>query len=195
MKHKTDIDLDMANRDEFLNLFTHIPAMRVHNGVKKRHNSGVYFQEIPYDPMTGLATIDFKEAEDRGYFKLDFLNNSLYEGIDSPEYLDELAAREPIWELFGHKQFVEQLTHIGNHWNIVKQHQPKSLEQLAAVLSIIRPAKKHLIGKDWPTIMADVWEAPEDDSYFFKKSHSHAYAMSIIVQLNYICDTISSQVS
>jgi hypothetical protein len=195
MKSKTDIDIDLADREKMLNLFAHIPAMRYQNGNRKKHSSGVYFQEIPFDPMSGLATIDFKEAEDRGYFKLDFLNNSIYDGIEDPEYLDELASREPIWELFGYKEIVEQLAHIGNHWNIVKQHLPTSLEELAALISIIRPAKKHLIGKDWNDIMEQVWIVSEDDGYFFKKSHAHAYAMSIIVQLNFLCDNISNQSS
>ena len=41
----------------------------------------MYLQPIPFDQLTGLSSIDYKEAEDRGYFKLDFLNNSLYEGV------------------------------------------------------------------------------------------------------------------
>ena len=37
-------------------------------------------------------------------------------------------------------------------------------------------------------IEADVWVKPNDDSYFFKKSHSYGYALAIIVQLNLICE-------
>ena len=77
---------------------------------------------------------------------------------------------------------------LSNHFNIVKQHPPTSLEQLAMILAIIRPGKRHLGGKIWEEIDADVWVKPNDDSYFFKKSHSYGYALAIIVQLNLICE-------
>jgi DNA polymerase III alpha subunit len=62
--------------------------------------------------------------------------------------------------------------------------EPKTIEQLAAVLAIIRPAKRHLMHKDWKDIMAEVWVRPTDGSYFFKKSHAVAYAQAIVVQMN-----------
>ena len=34
-----------------------------------------------------LSTIDYEKAEDRGYFKLDFLNVSLYKDIKDEEHL------------------------------------------------------------------------------------------------------------
>ena len=68
---------------------------------------------------------------------------------------------------------------------------PTSVEQLAAVLAVIRPAKRHLIGKDWNTVMNEVWIKPDSDEYFFKKSHAHAYAVAIVVQMNLICEQIS----
>ena len=61
---------------------------------------------------------------------------------------------------------------------------PRSVEQLAAVLAVIRPAKRHLRGKDWRTVFEDVWVKPSDDSYYFKKAHAHAYAMAIVLQIN-----------
>jgi hypothetical protein len=69
--------------------------------------------------------------------------------------------------------------------------QPKSIEQLAAVLAIIRPAKRYLIGKDWTTVMNEVWIQPTTDEYFFKKAHAVAYAHAIVVQMNLICEQIS----
>ena len=62
--------------------------------------------------------------------------------------------------------------------------QPKSIEQLAAVLAIIRPAKRQLMYKQWSDIMKEVWVKPTDGSYFFKKSHAVAYAQAIVVQMN-----------
>jgi hypothetical protein len=68
---------------------------------------------------------------------------------------------------------------------------PTSIEQLAAVLAMIRPAKRYLIGKDWSDVMNEVWLRPEGDEYFFKKSHATAYAVAIVVQMNLICESIS----
>ena len=62
----------------------------------------------------------------------------------------------------------------------------KSIEQLAAVLAIIRPAKRYLLDKTWTEIMEEVWIKPTDGSYFFKKSHAVAYAQAIVVQMNLI---------
>ena len=188
MKINFDVDIDMADRDKFLKLVDVIPASIKRDGEFEKHNTGVYFQPIPNFPVEGYSTIDHKEAEELGYFKVDFLNNHVYEGIKDEAHLDKLLNTEPMWELFGHKEIVEQLFHVGNHYDIVKQHPPTSLEQLAMILAIIRPGKRHLIGKSWEEIEADVWVKPNDDSYFFKKSHSYGYALAIIVQLNLICE-------
>lgn len=192
MKVNTDIDIDVYNRDEVLNFFQHIPAIISNNKGVSKHKSGVYLNSIPVDPLTGYASIDYKEAEEAGYFKLDFLNNSLYEGVRDEEHLNELASREPIWDLFEHKQIVEKLAHLHNHFSVVNQLKPKSIEQLAAVLAVIRPAKRHLLGSDWQTIMKEVWTKPTDDQYYFKKAHAIAYAVSIVVQLNLFCEQVES---
>ena len=62
--------------------------------------------------------------------------------------------------------------------------EPKTIEQLAAVLAIIRPAKRQLMYKEWDQIVKEVWIKPTDGSYFFKKSHAVAYAQAIVVQMN-----------
>jgi DNA polymerase III alpha subunit len=60
---------------------------------------------------------------------------------------------------------------------------------------MIRPAKRHLIGKSWKEIMQDVWTKPENADYFFKKSHATAYAVAIVVQMNLICEQVSYEFS
>ena len=188
MKFDFDVDIDMANRDDFLKLVKHTPASIEKDGKFTKHNTGVYFQNIPKFPLQGYSTIEHKQAEQDGWFKVDFLNNHVYEGIIDETHLDKLVATEPMWELFEHKEVVEKLFHISNHYDIVNQHLPTSLEQLAMILAIIRPGKRHLVGKTWEEIEADVWVKPNDNSYFFKKSHSYGYALAIIVQLNNICE-------
>ena len=97
-----------------------------------------------------------------------------------------------MWELFSHKEIVEQLFHINNHYEIVSQHLPKNIEQLAMILAMIRPGKRYLVGKSWSEIEDQVWQKPDNNTYFFKKSHAYSYAMAIIVQLNKIVIDLSS---
>ena len=191
MKIDFDVDIDMVNRDNLLSVLKHIGGSIKRPGGMEKHNTGVYIQPIPHDPLTGLSNIDHKEAEDIGYFKLDVLNNSVYKGIRSEGELDDLCNMEPMWNLFGHKEIVEQLFHINNHYDIVSQHMPTNIEQFAMILAMIRPGKRHLVGKSWEEIQSQVWAKPENDSYFFKKSHAYSYAMAIIVQLNKIVTDLS----
>jgi DNA polymerase III alpha subunit len=138
-----------------------------------------------------MASIDYKEAEARGYSKIDFLNVSMYEGIRDEEHLIELMNQEPLWDLLQDDQFVELLFHVNGHSDILRKTLPTSIEQLAAVLAIIRPAKRYLVGSDWDTIMKEVWVKPAGEEYFFKKAHAVAYAVAIVVQMNLICEKIS----
>tara|TARA_B100000575_G_C23019684_1_gene587194 strand:+ start:25 stop:609 length:585 start_codon:yes stop_codon:yes gene_type:complete len=186
-----DVDIDMANRDDFLNLVNHTPASIEKESKFTKHNTGVYFQNIPKFPLEGYSTIDHKQAEEDGWFKLDVLNNHVYKDVIDEQHLDKLVSTEPMWELFKHEEIVEQLFHINNHFDIVKQHPPTSIEQLAMILAMIRPGKRHLVGKDWKDIEKDVWVKPKDNSYFFKKSHSYGYAVAIIVQLNLIVEKLN----
>ena len=188
MKINFDVDIDMANRDKFLELFDPIPASIKREQSYEKHNTGVYFQPIPSFPLEGYSTIDHKEAEDMGYFKVDVLNNSVYKDIIDEAHLDRLLAKEPMWELFEHEEIVKQLFHIGNHYDIIKQHPPKTVEQLAMILAMIRPGKRYLVGNSWDIIEKEVWERTDD--YFFKKSHAIGYAMVIIVQLNLLVDKV-----
>ena len=95
-----------------------------------------------------------------------------------------------MWELCKHQDIVEQLFDIYIHWEIVKQHTPTSVDQLAMILAMIRPGKRHLVGKTWQEIEANVWIKPSDDTYFFKKSHSYGYAIAIVAQLNLIVEQL-----
>ena len=181
---KTDIDIDVKDRDVLLEKLKHIPASIIKDGEIKKHNTGVYFTDIPVHPFTNSANIDYKQAEDRGYFKLDILNVGVYEKVKNEKHLQELIDQEPDWSLLEHKEIVEQLFHIHNHFDIVNKLKPKSVEELAAVLAIIRPAKRNLLNATWPEIESNVWTKPSDNSYYFKKSHAIGYALAICVQMN-----------
>jgi DNA polymerase III alpha subunit len=187
-----DIDIDFADRNKILNIIDHVPAsMKDSVGNVKKHNTGVYCQNIPFNPLTDTASIEYKEAESRGYFKIDFLNVSLYKDIKDEEHLCRLMNTDPLWDLLCQDEFSDLLFHVNGHGAILREMKPASVEQLAAVLAIIRPAKRHLIGKDWATVLNEVWVKPDNNEYYFKKAHAIAYATAIVVQMNLICESVS----
>jgi hypothetical protein len=141
--------------------------------------------------VENLCAVPYEEAEERNYFKIDFLNVGIYKGVRDEAHLIQLMETEPLWDLLLDDEFIQNLFHVNGHGSILRQSKPKSIEQLAAVLAMIRPAKRYLIGKDWTTVMTEVWTKPENEDYFFKKSHATAYAVAIVVQMNLICEQIS----
>ena len=186
-----DIDIDFADRDLALSRIKHIRASRLDRNDTVPHNTGIYLQSIPVNPITNLSTIDYKTAEDRGYFKLDFLNVSIYKDVRDEAHFKTLMETEPLWDLLEQDDFSSLLFHVSGHGSILRQMKPTSILQLAAVLAMIRPAKRHLIGTDWTTVMTTIWTKPEDGEYYFKKAHAVAYAMAVVVQMNLICEKIS----
>ena len=181
-----DVDIDFFDRDGTLRLFKHAPASIIKDGKIEKHKTGVYFHAVPTHPITGHSTLDYKKAEKRGYFKIDCLNVSIYKNIKSEQELVELMVEEPDWDMLKDPKVVENLFHLNSHFNIVSKLEPKNIEQLAAVLAIIRPAKRGLMYKNWVDILKEVWLKPTDGTYFFKKSHAVAYAHAIVVQMNLI---------
>jgi DNA polymerase III alpha subunit len=186
-----DIDIDFLDREQALTLFKHVRASRIDDDKLVKHNTGVYLHEVPVNALENLCAIPYEIAEEQGYFKIDFLNVGIYKGVRDEAHLIELMNKEPLWDLLEQDDFTQLLFHVNGHGSILRQSKPKSIEELAAVLAMIRPAKRYLIGKDWTTIMTEVWTKPENDEYFFKKSHATAYAVAIVVQMNLICEQIS----
>ena len=189
MKFQSDIDIDFADRQKILALVKHVPASQLKDAKLVPHNTGVYVTSVPVDPMLGIASLDYQTAQDRGYLKLDFLNVTLYQQIRNEQHLVELMNAPPDWHRFNTDQaFFEQLIHVNNHWNTLKKmpEPVDSIPRLAMLLSVIRPAKRHLIGQAWRDIATTVWEKPQDDSYYFKKSHAIAYAQLVVVNMNLI---------
>jgi hypothetical protein len=186
MRIDADVDIDFRDRKEILKLIKHTPARQESNVETKQHNSGVYVTDIPYDPVYNCANIDYKEADSRGYFKIDFLNVSVYQHIRDYNHYNQLLKKEPPWHRLQEKAFCEQVIHIGDHYNLVQQMKPSSITQMAMLLAVIRPAKRHLIGKRWEDIAKEVWVKPENDAYYFKQSHSLSYAVLVALHMNII---------
>ncbi len=183
IKFNSDIDIDLGDRDKLLSIIDHIPASIRKNEVKK-HNTGIYVTDIPYDPVNNISSIDYELAEERGYMKLDILNVHVYNQVRDELHLIELM-HEPNWALLNDQKFVEQLIHLGNHYNSLrKMPEPvNSIARLAMFLAVIRPGKKHLIGLPWNEVSKTIWEK-EEGTYSFKKSHAVAYAHLVVVHMN-----------
>jgi hypothetical protein len=184
MKFNSDIDIDFSDRDKILNLIDHTPAAMRNIKPMRKHSTGIYVTDIPYDPANNMASIDYTEAERRGYVKLDFLNVHVYSQVKSERHLFELM-REPNWELLKYQSVVEKLIHLGNHYHAIKKMpEPiNSIPRLAMFLAVIRPAKKHLVGKYWSEVSRTIWDK-DQSGYAFKKAHAISYAWLVAVHLN-----------
>lgn len=196
MKFNSDVDIDFANREQALAVLETIPASIIKDNKLTKHNTGVYVTSIPVDPFTGYASLDYKVAEERGYMKLDFLNVNLYKQVRNEQHLVKLM-QEPDWTKLYDRRVCEQLIHVNNHYDtLLKMPEPvDTVARLAMFLAIIRPAKRHLIGKTWKEVAAEVWTKPQDDSYYFKHSHSISYAQLVVVNMNLLEESLSKSQS
>ena len=190
----TDVDIDVFGRDKVLEGLECIFGRIDRAGDKfEKHPTGVYFQNIPRDPTTNTSTLDHRIANDYGYFKIDFLNVNMYEKVRNEQHLLELIDKDPPWDFFEYKEVTEQLFHLKGHSNLLSKYRPKSVEDLAMILAIIRPAKAHLQSQGWDKIRKEVWIKTADENYQFKRSHAISYALAIIVNLNLLIEELSNE--
>jgi hypothetical protein len=189
MKFNSDIDIDLADRQQLMNVLDVIPASQLRDGKLVKHNTGVYPTHIPVDPFSGCASLDYQTAEQRGYIKLDLLNVHVYRQVRSEQHLIELM-REPDWARLYDPAICQQLVHINNHYEtLLKMPEPvDSIPRLAMFLAVIRPAKRHLIGRPWSEIAKTIWDKPADGGYGYKKSHGVAYAHLVCVHMNLLTE-------
>jgi hypothetical protein len=188
-----DIDIDFADRESILKIINGVPARLTKFGINarekvgdtRRHNSGVYVTDIPYDPVHNCAAIDYKEAEKRGYFKIDLLNQSVYGLIKSPNHYKEMLSKEPLWErLWTERTFASQIVHIGSYHHLLENMRPDSIPRMAAFISIIRPGKAHLQNRSWTEVFESVWDGDDSLGYTFKKAHAISYAALVALHMN-----------
>jgi hypothetical protein len=145
----------------------------------------VYVTDIPRDPVNQCAAIDYETAESRYYFKLDFLNMSVYQLVKNPAHYKIVLAAIPPWErLWKDTAWASQLAHVGNYTELLKSMRPNTIPQMAAFISIIRPGKSHLQNQPWKTVFKSVWDGDDSRGYTFKKAHSLSYAMLVVLHMN-----------
>lgn len=184
MRIGSDIDIDVGNRDKVLEVIEHIPASIRKNSSIKKHPTGIYVTNVPYDPIHDMCSIDYDTAEEREYIKLDILNVHVYNNVRDENHLIELM-REPNWKQLYNREFFEKLIHIANHYDTMKKMSEPidSIPRLAMFLAVIRPSKRHLIGKTYKEVSETIWDK-DSSGYSFKKSHAIAYANLVVVHMN-----------
>ena len=192
-----DVDLDVSDRDKALtSLRNYVQASQINNdNVLVPHNTGIYFQKIPQDPVTNLAAFPYKEAETVGFFKVDLIPNHVYDLVESNEELETLLDAPVDWEWFQDKRFFEaedsryRLTHLANYHHLCEMYPPTSVDDISCLLALIRPRKKYLVGQPWEHIKNVVWEkldTEDDKHYFFKKSHAVAFGVLVVLHAQLI---------
>jgi hypothetical protein len=131
-----------------------------------------------------MSSLHYAEAENRGYFKLDLLNVHVYNQVKDEAHLLRLM-QNPDWSALKDKAIVEQLIHLGNSYDLLRRMPEPidSIPRLAMFLAVIRPAKRHLLGKIWKEINETVWDK-DQSGYSFKRSHAVAYAQLVVVHMN-----------
>lgn len=185
---RPDIDIDVPSGFDAKKVFPDsIRASRVLNKELLPHPCGYYFQNIPRDAVTKLSAIPFKEAEEVGFTKLDFLHLHVYDDFESQKEVTTLLKQETDWELMGRREVVETLFQVSKHWKTVNLIKPRSLPVVADIMSLIRPGKKHLIERyaDGKVTQEELYSA-DAEGYLFKKSHAYGYAHVVKLQLNLI---------
>ncbi|AUS02595.1 hypothetical protein NVP2275O_014 [Vibrio phage 2.275.O._10N.286.54.E11] len=196
MKKCTDIDIDVKNRDDIMQHFDCVPGCEriLDDGTIVPHKSGVHFDDVPVDPVTGCASIPYKTAEDMGYQKVDFLNVSAYEHVRDRQHLKELLSRDTPWDAFDVPEIVSELFQLKNQFSVVSIWKPTSIEQLAMLIAMIRPAKRHLQASNtWEEVEGEIWDYSKNKpgQMSFKRAHAVAYAHLIVAQLNALVEHIS----
>lgn len=182
-----DVDIDVKDRGACLAAAPSVRASLARGGSLAPHPSGVYYQEAPVDPLTGLCSYPCDKSADyaaaAGLWKVDLIPNHAYDRVRSPEHLDDLLARPVDWSLFLRRDVVVKLQQLGRHFDVVDAYEPKSIDDLACLIAIIRPGKAHLLGQPWDVVRREIWLKDPDGGYSYKKSHAVAFATCIIAQL------------
>jgi DNA polymerase III alpha subunit len=183
-----DIDIDFQTTFKSEKIFPWAKASMVRNAELRPHTCGVYPQTIPIDDVTGLAAIPYKEAEELGYLKIDALHLHLYDYFKSRDEIDALLEIEPDWGLLTIPSEQAKLFQLSKHGDVLSAVKPKSVEELADVLALIRPGKKQYV-KLYNTqreATRRILYAKDESGYSFKKSHAVAYSLVIVLQLHLI---------
>lgn len=194
---KFDVDIDV--KDNRIREEMGVVASIIERGewdTTKPHPSGVYINyNIPVDKETGRSALDYKEAEELGFVKVDILTNSFYTLFRDKEELLHYKDMEMDWDTLLDVEIVSQLPHIHNHFDIVTQIKPQSIQDLADILALIRPGNRNLLNdylQDKERIRKILYI--KKGEYTFKKSHAISLSILITIVAKKITDNGSLDV-
>lgn len=186
-----DIDIDVAPHTQKTDYG--IRAIQINGNDIRLHPSGYYMKNgMCVDPETNAATIEYKDADNRGFIKIDLLTNISYENYNTKQDQRDAIEKEPNWDLFRDEGVVGMLPHIANHYELISRLDIRSIDDLADALALIRPAKASMIDdylNNKVITRKQLYRKPTTGEYYFKKSHAYAYAIMIVGLLNTIDNT------
>lgn len=186
MRSEFDIDIDVKSDTDKRRYGTQ--AMVYNEKTKKvlPHPAGFYLEPVPIDDYTGNCAFDYKYGSEYGFFKVDLLTNTVYNGYNSKEEVLAALEWDVDWEQFDDERIVESLPHLSKHFDIVNKVKPNSIEDLADILALIRPGKRDQLDdyiKNKEKTRKTLYRRARNDMNYFKKSHAISYATMIIVAL------------
>lgn len=151
------------------------------------HPSAVYLEDVPVDSVTGNCAFDYEFGDSLGFMKVDLLNNSAYSKFTSKDEVLRAVENFDDWRSFDDPDIVANLPHLGKHVETVRRIKPRSINDLADVLALIRPGKKHLLEaylKNPEKVRSrSLYTRASNGMMYFKKSHAVSYAMMIVCTL------------
>lgn len=190
MTSHTDIDIDTGNAFDPVKFFggdVVVKATLVKDDKLQGHPCGVYFQNIAVDPISKLSAIAYDDAEELGYFKVDFLHLNIYNHFNDKQEIKELLKAEPDWSILNSPSIVSKLFQLSKHYDIINKIKPKSIDEIADVLALIRPGKSYILNlylKNKERARKELYKIDKDGNFGFKKSHAYAYALVVVLQLH-----------
>ena len=187
-----DIDIDLPPSFDPKKLFPEATYASMVNkdDMLVKHNVGVYFQNVPKDPITDLCAVPFREAEKIGFFKIDFLHLDLLKYFGSKKEIRILMRKTPNWSLLLDKNVVSKLFHLSKHYSILQLVRPTSVQEVADCIALKLPSKRNLLNpylRNRNQIReTQLYRKPVDNTQAFKKGHAVAYAYNVVLQLHMI---------
>lgn len=188
-----DIDFDLPSWFNALHHFDCKRASMVNQDELEPHPCGYYFEDIPL--CNEISAIPYKVAEELGFQKIDFLTLRFLDNLSFDD-LEKFRQTDPPWHLLQQEEYVSQLIHFGTrdsegklkHLHVLQYIKPSCLEEVADVLSLIRPKnvsyiEQYNINKQY--VRSKIY-SQQGDGYLFKRSHAFSYAQNIGVQLNFL---------
>ena len=201
-----DLDIPSTQSDQIKNGLIRGSILN-DRGDTQPHPAGVYFyKSIP--SFDGLSIIDYKSMEEKEYQKIDILNNTYLDGINSDELNQFVSIIESggidwksLWEY-------EEPYQLSKYPGILREFKVSSVMDIAIVIALIRPGSvqnydkmKKFIHTDAllknkseeiQEILKETYGIPvfdeqfkklgkDDGKYRYKKPHSVGYSYVLLI--------------